>query len=65
MAIEMVEVPRWWIVMTCACLQGDIPSGPIGDNVFLLRDQLKDIVDRHDKAAQDQRDVASNFVYSG
>lgn len=63
--MEMVEVPRWWLQMSCVCLRGDIPSGPIGDNAFLLRDQIRDILLKHDKAAQDQRDVASNFDYSG
>lgn len=63
--MEMIEVPRWWLKMTWACLQGPLPSGSIGDNVFLLRDQLHDLLLDHDKAAQDQRDVASNFGASG
>ncbi len=42
---ETVPVPRWWLEHTRKCLQGDLPSGRIGDAVFLLRDIIGDMLE--------------------
>jgi len=39
-----VPVKRWWLEHVAKCLEGDLPSGRIGDCVFLLRDQIKDML---------------------
>lgn len=65
MSIEMVEIPRWWIVDVIKSIQDPLPSGILGDNIFSIRTQLGDLIEKHDKAAQDQRDVASRFDASG
>lgn len=41
-----VSIRREWLEHVISVLQGDLPSGRIGDVVFLLRDQLRDILDR-------------------
>lgn len=41
---ENVAVPRWWLKQARDCLQGPLPSGQIGDCVFLLRDQIDDLL---------------------
>jgi hypothetical protein len=41
-----VAVRREWLESVIRTLQGDLPPGRIGDVVFLLRDQLQDILDR-------------------
>lgn len=41
-----VGVERAWLKHVIECLQGDLPRGRIGDVVFLLRDQLQDILDK-------------------
>lgn len=40
-----VSVRREWLEHVIKTLQGPLPSGHIGDCVFLLRDQLQDILD--------------------
>jgi hypothetical protein len=42
---ERVSVTRYWLEKVLASLQGPLPSGHIGDVAFLLRDQVKDILD--------------------
>jgi hypothetical protein len=42
-----VPVQRWWLQRTVECLGGPLPSGHIGDVVFLLRDQITDILARN------------------
>ena len=41
---ERVSVSRTWLKMVRECLQGDLPRGRIGDAVFLLRDQIDDLL---------------------
>lgn len=43
---EKVSIDRSWLEHVVLVLQGELPSGRIGDVVFLLRDQLRDILDR-------------------
>jgi hypothetical protein len=45
-ASNTVPVRREWLEHVIKCLSGPLPSGQIGDNVFLLRDQLRSILDR-------------------
>lgn len=44
--MDCVSVNRGWIKHVIKCLSGPLPSGHIGDCVFLLRDQLQDILDK-------------------
>ncbi len=41
---EMVPVPRWWLEQVRNVLQGELPSGRIGDCVFILREQINDLL---------------------
>lgn len=45
-AVEFVSIRREWLEHVISVLQGDLPSGHIGDAVFLLREQFRDILDR-------------------
>lgn len=49
---ETVQIPRDWIESVIRTLQGPLPAGRIGDVVFLLRDQLQDILDRPTRGHQ-------------
>lgn len=44
--VEFVSLRREWLENVILGLQGNLPSGRIGDNVFLLREQFRDILDR-------------------
>ena len=39
-----IPVSAWWLRQVRDCLQGPLPSGRIGDVVFLLRDQIDDLL---------------------
>lgn len=41
---DKILVSRWWLQHVQECLLGALPSGRIGDCVFLLRDQIGDIL---------------------
>jgi hypothetical protein len=43
---DTIPVKRWWLEHVRSCLQGKLPSGRIGDVVFLLREQIGDILAR-------------------
>ncbi len=43
---DKVLIRRSWLEDVVKSLQGPLPTGHIGDTVFLLRDQLRDILDR-------------------
>lgn len=46
---ERVSFPRWWITRARDQLMAmDMPSGPLGDWVFLFREQLNDALNRPD-----------------
>lgn len=46
MSDETIPVKVWWLKQVRDCLQGELPPGRIGDCVFLLRDQIDDILAR-------------------
>lgn len=42
---KFVTLPAWWIAHVVQTLEGELPSGRIGDAVFLLRDMLRDTLE--------------------
>ena len=43
---ETVPIRREWLRAVLRSLEGPLPSGHIGDSVFLLREMLRDIINR-------------------
>jgi len=39
---RQISFPYWWVERTLKALSGDLPSGQIGDSIFLLREMLKE-----------------------
>lgn len=48
---DTITFPRWWVERLLASLAGDLPSGHIGDCVFLLRPMLQDALDKQKRGS--------------
>ena len=54
----VVAVPRWWLERVRDCLGGALPAGRIGDAVFVLRDQIGDLLAAPPGAQPSLREIA-------